>query len=99
MKDLTKVGNTMSKSVSNNSWMSNSMGNWVSSYGRVGNSMGKWVSSYGSILSFSLIGHISNISIIVISVILDMLDATIRKVDRVRSINYPSSIIRFSLVA
>ena len=98
VSNSNRVGNSMSNWMSNDSRMSNSVGNWVSNNSRVGNSMGNWMSSYSSILSFSLIGHISNISIIVISVILDMLDATIRKVDRVRSINNTSSIIRFSLV-
>ena len=79
-----RVGNSVSNWVGNNSWMGNSMCNLVSNSFRIS--------------SNSFIGHISNISIIVISVILDMLDATIRKVDRVRSINYTSSIIRFSLV-
>merc|ERR1719208_557217 len=92
------VSNGVSNRVCNNSRMSNSMGNWVSNNSRVGNSMGNWVSSYGSILSFSLIGHISNITIIVICMVLDMLNTTVRKVDRVRSINNTSSIIRLSLI-
>merc|ERR1719343_27251 len=92
------MSNSMGNWVGNNSRMSNSMGNWVSNNSRVGNSMGNWVSSYGSILSFSLIGHISNITIIIIGMIVNMLDTTIGKVDRVRSFNNTSSIIGFSLV-
>merc|ERR1719356_1201048 len=92
-----RMGN-MGNWVGNNSRMSNSMGNWVSNNSRVGNGMGNWVSSYGSILSFSLIGHISNITIIIIGMIVNMLDTTIGKVDRVRSFNNTSSIIGFSLV-
>merc|ERR1719394_1351399 len=87
------VSNGVSNRVCNNSRMSNSMGNWVSNNSRVGNSMCNWVSSYGSILSFSLIGHISNITIIIIGMIVNMLDTTIGKVDRVRSFNNTSSII------
>ena len=92
------VSNCVSNRVCNNSRVSNSVDNWVSNDSRVGNCMCNWMSSYSSILSFSIISNISNITIIVIGMILDMLDATIRKVDRVRSINYTSSIIRFSLV-
>merc|ERR1719293_226754 len=91
----SRVSNSMGN-MSN--WVSNSMGNWVCNNSRVSNSMGNWVSSYSSVLSFSLIGHISNIAIIVISMIFDMLNATIREVYRVRSIDNTSSIIGFSLV-
>merc|ERR1719356_244025 len=98
VSDSNRVSNSMGDRVSDSNRVGNSMSNWVSDNGWVGNSMGNWMSSYSSILSFSLIGHISNITIIVIGMILDMLDATIRKVDRVRSINNTSSIIRLSLV-
>merc|ERR1719481_1593619 len=46
----------------------------------------------------SLISDVSNITIIVIGVILDSLDSTIGKVDRVLTINDTSSVIVLSLV-
>merc|ERR1719288_567433 len=46
----------------------------------------------------SLIGDISNITIIVVGVVLDMLDSAVGKVDRVFSINNTSSIVVLSLL-
>merc|ERR1719367_2565750 len=82
----TMMGKSMTKSntMTNNSRVSNSMGNWVS------NSVG--------ISSSSFISDISNISIIIIGMIFDMLDTTIRKVDRVGTIYNTSTIIGLSLV-
>merc|ERR1711982_95630 len=78
--------NTMSKSnsVSNNSRVSDSMGNWVS------NSVG--------ICSNTIISDISNITIIIIDMIVDMLGTAIRKVDRVGTFYNTSTIIGLSLV-
>merc|ERR1712119_79116 len=79
-----RVGNSMSNWGSNSNRMSNSMGNWVSNNSGVSNSMGNWVSNNSSlnnswsILRNSLIGHILNNSISVVS-ILDSLDSSIRK--------------------
>merc|ERR1719290_419769 len=94
------MGKSMSKSnwVGNNSWVSNSMSNWVSNNSRVSNSMGNWVSNSVGIRSSSFISDISNISIIIIGMIFDMLDTTIRKVDRVGTIYNTSTIIGLSLV-
>jgi len=88
--------NTMSKcnTMSNNSRMSNSMSNWVSNNSRMSN----WVSNSVSIGSNTLIGHISNITIIIIGMIVDMLNTAIRKVNRVGSFNNTSTIIGLSLV-
>jgi len=74
-----------------NNW--GSMGNnWgMVSWGSVGN----WGSSIGW---GSLIGDISDITIIVISMILDVLDSAIGKVDRVFTINNTGSIIVLSLL-
>merc|ERR1712038_1705388 len=66
--------------------------NWgMVSWGSVGN----WGSSIGW---GSLIGDISDITIIVISMILDVLDSAIGKVDRVFTINNAGSIIVLSLL-
>merc|ERR1719493_104612 len=57
--------------------------------------MGNW----GSGISWgSLIGDISNITIIVISMVLDVLDSTVGKVDRVFTIDNTGSIIVLSLL-
>jgi len=58
-------------------------------------SMGNWGSSVGG---SSLISDISNITIIVIGMIVDMLDSAIGKIDGVGSINNTSSIIVLSLL-
>merc|ERR1719213_964564 len=94
------VGHSMSNWVSNSmgNWVGHSMSNWMSNNSWMCNSMSNGVSCDGSILCFSLISYISNIAIIVIGMILDMLGATIRKVNRVRSINNTSTIVRLSLI-
>merc|ERR1712106_181612 len=78
---------TMSKtnSMTKNSMMTNSMGNWVSS-------------NCVSISSNSVISNISNITIVIISMIGNMLSTAIGKVDRVRSFYNTSTIIGLSLV-
>jgi len=92
--------NTMSKGVSNNSWVSNSMSNWVcnSMNNWVSNAMGHRVSNSSGIVRFSFIGNISNISIIIIGMVVDMLDTAIRKVDRVGAFYNTGTIIGLSLV-
>merc|ERR1719420_2010970 len=83
MTNNSRVSNSMGNWVGNNSWVCNSVGNWVSNNSRMSNSMGNWVSNSVGISSSSFISDISNISIIIIGMIFDMLDTTIRKVDRV----------------
>merc|ERR1711970_1100409 len=101
---MTK-GNTMSNtntmsnnSMSNNSRMSNSMSNWVSNNSRVSNSMGNRMSNCISICSNTIIRDISNITIIIIGMIVDMLGTAIRKVDRVGTFYNTSTVIGLSLV-
>merc|ERR1719481_391469 len=74
------------------------MGNWVSNNSRVSNSMGNWVSNSVGIRSNTIISHISNITIIIIGMIVDMLGTAIRKVDRVGTFYNTSTIIGLSLV-
>merc|ERR1711887_105515 len=92
--------NIMSKShsMSNNSRMSNSMSNWVSNNSRVSNSMGNRMGNSVGICSNTIIGDISNITIIIIGMIVDMLGTAIRKVDRVGTFYNTSTIIGLSLV-
>merc|ERR1719471_899121 len=90
----------MSDSVSEN-WGMDSVGDW--SMDSVGNNSGGMDSvvgdgGSGSIVWLSLVGHISDETIIVIGVVLDMLDSAGRKVDRVLTINNTISIIVLSLV-
>merc|ERR1740124_174819 len=75
---------SMSKTMTNNSRVSNSMGNWMSNSVCIGCN--------------TVIGNISNISIIIISMVVDMLDTSIRKVYRVGAFNNTSTIIGLSLV-
>merc|ERR1712038_1166291 len=84
------MSNTMTKSnsMSNNSRVSNSMGNRMSN--RMSNSM--------SICSNTIISDISNITIIIIGMIVNMLGTAIRKVDRVGTFYNTSTIIGLSLV-
>ena len=97
----------MSWSMSNN-WGMDSMGkNWgmdsMVDWGMDGmgnnwgmDSMSNWGSS--SVMWLSLIGDISNITIIVVGVVLDVLDSAVGKVDRVFSINNTSSVVVLSLL-
>merc|ERR1712224_468687 len=71
------------------------MSNWVSNNSRVSNSMGNWVSNCVGIRSNTIISDISNI---IIGMIVDMLDTAIRKVDRVGTFYNTSTIIGLSLV-
>merc|ERR1719481_573891 len=66
------------------------MCNWVSNNSRVSNCVG--------IRSNTIISDISNITIIIIGVIVDMLGTAIRKVDRVGTFYNTSTIIGLSLV-
>jgi len=91
-----------------NNWGMDSMGkNWgmdsMVDWGMdgVGNNWGMdSVSNWGSssIMWLSLIGDISNITIIVVGVVLDVLDSAVGKVDRVFSINNTSSVVVLSLL-
>merc|ERR1711892_1408563 len=93
-KSMSK-GNTMS----NNSRMSNSMYNWTSNKSGMCNSMmSNWVSNSVAIGRNTVISHISNISIIVIGMVVDSLDAAIGKIDRVRALDNTGTIIGLSLV-
>merc|ERR1712020_547773 len=86
------MSNTVTKSntMSNNSRVSNSMSNWVSNNSRVSNGIG--------IRSNTIISDISNITIIIIGMIVDMLGTAIRKVDRVGTFYNTSTIIGLRLV-
>ena len=57
-----------------------------------------WVGNSVSISSNTIIGHISNITIIIIGMVVDMLDTAIGKVDRVGSLDNTGTIIGLSLV-
>merc|ERR1719370_1235051 len=95
-----------SHSMSNNSRVSNSMSNWVSNSmcnrmsnnSGMSNSMGNRMSNSISICSNTIISDISNITIIIIGMIVDMLGTAIRKVDRVGTFYNTSTIIGLSLV-
>merc|ERR1712106_1241864 len=78
--------NSMSKgkTMSKNSRMSNSMNNRMSNSVTIGRD--------------TVISYISNISIVVIGMVVDSLDAAIRKVDRVRALDNTGTIIGLSLV-
>merc|ERR1711892_648555 len=88
--------NSMSKgkTMSKNSRMSTSMNNRTSNKSRMGN----WMSNSVTIGRDTIISHISNISIVVIGMVVDSLDAAIRKVDRVRALDNTGTIIGLSLV-
>merc|ERR1712201_66836 len=92
---LTKMSNTVTKSntMSNDSRVSNSMSNWVSNNSRMSNSMCNWVSNNVGIRSNTIISDISNITIIIIGMIVNMLDTAIRKVNRVGTFYNTSTII------
>ena len=60
--------------------------------------MSNWVSNSVSISSNTIISHISNITIIIIGMVVDMLDTAIGKVDRVGSLDNTGTIIGLSLV-
>merc|ERR1719430_58099 len=75
------------KSMTSNSMTSNSMGQ------RVGNGRTNNIRVGGS----SLVGHLGNVTSQIIGIVVDMLDPSIREVDRVRTRNSSSSIIRLSL--
>merc|ERR1719481_423350 len=92
------VGNSMNNWTSDNSRVANGMSNWVSNNSRVSNSMSNWVSNSVGIGSNTIISDISNISVIIIGMIVDMLGTTIRKVDRVGTFYNTSTIIGLSLV-
>jgi len=93
---VTGVGNNRGSvdSVGNNRGGVDSVGNngGMVSGGGVGDNGGS------SIVGLSLVGHISNIAIIVVGMVLDVLDPAVRKVDRVLAINNTGAIIVLSLL-
>ena len=106
MKDLTKVGNTMSKSVSNNTWMSNSMSNWMSNMSnRMGN-MSNWVSNGVSNRggnnvredSLAVVGDLGDVAFSIVGSVVDVLDATVRQVDRVVALPGSSAVVSLGSV-
>merc|ERR1712128_164947 len=82
--------NSMSKRVSNDSRGSNSMSNWMSN--------NNWMSNSISIGSNTIISNISNISIIIIGMVVHILDTAIRKVDGIGASYNTGTIIGLSLV-
>merc|ERR1712106_640749 len=90
--------NTMSKDSTVSKTNSMSKGNSMSKNSRVGNSMHNWMSNSFTIGRDTVISHISNISIVVIGMVVDSLDAAIRKVDGVRALDNTGTIIGLSLV-
>jgi hypothetical protein len=73
------------------------MGNWVSQ--DWGSMVGGSVSDWGSIVvRLSGVGHIGNITVIVVGVVGDSLDSAVGKVDRVGPSNNTISVILFLLV-
>ena len=93
MMGETTVNETVT-GVSNNRGSVDSVGNngGMVSGGGVGDNGGS------SVVGLSLIGHISNIAIIVVGMVLDVLDPAVRKVDRVLAINNTGAIIVLSLL-
>ena len=92
-ESVTGVGNNGSvDGVGNHGGGVVSRGGGVVSGGGVGNNGGS------SVVGLSLVGHISNIAIIVVGVVLDVLDPAVGKVDRVLAINNTGTIIVLSLV-
>merc|ERR1719312_2336128 len=79
---MDSVGKDWGMDGMGNNWGMDSVSNWGSS----------------SVMWLSLIGDISNITIIVIGVVLDVLDSAVGKVDRVFSINNTSSVVVLSLL-
>merc|ERR1719483_1148951 len=89
--------NSMSKDSTVSKTKSMSKGNTMSK-NRMGNSMSNWMSNSVTIGRDTVISHIGNISIVVIGMVVDSLDAAIRKVDRVRALDNTCTIIGLSLV-
>merc|ERR1719430_709400 len=78
---------TTNNSMTNKSMTNNSMGQ------RVGNGRTNNIRVGGS----SLVGHLGNVTSQIIGIVVDMLDPSIREVDRVLTRNSSSSIIRLGL--
>merc|ERR1712106_798704 len=86
--------NTMSKNSTMSKTKSMSKGNTMSNKSRMCNSMmSNWMSNSVAIGRNTVISHISNISIIVIGMVVDSLDAAIGKIDRVRALDNTGTII------
>merc|ERR1712128_223123 len=90
--------NTMSNDSTVSKTNSMSKGNTMSKNSRMGNSMSNWMRNSVTIGRDTVISHISNISIVVIGMVVDSLDAAIRKVDGVRALDNTGTIIGLSLV-
>merc|ERR1719500_1709431 len=82
--------NSMASNYSPNKAMSDSSNNTVSD--SVANSNGLRVDSS------ALVGHLSHVSVNVVGVVVDVLDAAVRKVDRVGSLPSSSAIVRLRSV-
>merc|ERR1712128_380907 len=92
--------NTMSKSKTMSYRNTRSKANTMTKSNPMSNNSGmsNWMSNSVSISSNTIIGNISNISIIIIGMVVDMLDTAIRKVDRVGAFYNTGTIIGLSLV-
>ena len=78
--------------------VSHNRGGVVSGGGGVVSRGGMGDNGGSSVVGLSLVGHISNIAIIVVGVVLDVLDPAVGKVDRVLAINNTGTIVVLSLV-
>ena len=99
MPDQTMSNHAMSNKSGVEHRGSHSMSNRVSHSHRVSHSADHWVgNSMGHRDgSNTIVGHISNIAINIIGVVVDSLDAAVREVDRVGAINQTSAIIGLRL--
>merc|ERR1719369_73013 len=88
-------GSSMNSSMNNRASMHNrsSMNNWGSMNKRgSSNNRGLWIDC------LAVISDLSDIAIKVISMVVDMLDSTVRKSNRVRTLTIACSIIRFTSI-
>merc|ERR1711942_453995 len=96
------TNNTMTNSMTNNTMTNNTMTNNTMTNSMTNNTMANTntMTNTNNIREgcSAIIDNLSDISIKVISMVVDMLDTAIRKVDRVGSHPGSSSIIRFCLV-
>ena len=101
MDSMNSMGHRVSHSMNDRSMVSHSMNdrsmvdNRVShnrGSSNISSSRGRWV------LGLSRVGHLSNIPVDVISVVVDSLDSAIRKVHGVRSLDQTSAIIGLGLL-
>ena len=91
------MGNWVSNSVDN--WVSNSVGHWMgNSMDWVSDAMGNWVGNSLRVDCSAFVGDLSNIAIVVIGVIVNMLGTAIRKSNGVRSSDNTTPISSLSSV-